>query len=102
MIHFSCDRCKRSIDTDSELRYVVRLEVEATLDASTAEMDNDRDHLMEVSEMLERLEAFEDDNVGDDVYQKSQFDLCPQCYRKFIQNPLGRETVTTQLNFSKN
>ena len=29
MIHYSCDRCGRAIDPKEELRYVVRVEVEA-------------------------------------------------------------------------
>ena len=29
MIHFSSDRCQRLIDTDDEVRYVVRLEIES-------------------------------------------------------------------------
>ena len=32
MIHFSCDRCQRTIDSEDELRYVVRIEVEAVMD----------------------------------------------------------------------
>lgn len=99
MIHFSCDRCKREIDSESELRYVVRLEVQAMMEPCEVEvMNDDRDHLLEVEEILERLD---DDNLGEDIYQRRRFDLCPSCYRKFVQNPLGRE-VSAKLNFSKN
>jgi hypothetical protein len=98
MIHFSCDRCKREIDSDTELRYVVRLEVQAMMEPCEVEVQDDRDHLLEIQDILERMD---DDNVGEDVYQRRRFDLCPSCYRKFIKNPLGREGIP-HLNFSKN
>lgn len=102
MIHHSCDRCKRMIDPEDELRYVVKLEVCASMEPIAAdELEDDRDHLLEVQEILERLEASEDDNIGDDVYQKKSFDLCSSCYREFIKNPLGREQPV-HLGFSQN
>jgi len=101
MIHFTCDRCKREIDPDTELRYVVRLEVQAMMEPCEVEVEDDRDHLLEVQEILERLDVELDDNVSEDVYQRRRYDLCPSCYRKYMKNPLGRE-VLPQFNFSKN
>jgi hypothetical protein len=102
MIHYSCDRCKRAIDVVEEMRYVVRMEVQAVMDATELdENDDDRDHLLEIHEILERLDDQDTDLVGEDVYQRRRFDLCPECYRKFMQNPLGRETAA-QLGFSQN
>src|SRR6478609_3316060 len=101
MIHFTCDRCKREIDPDLELRYVVRLEVQAMMEPCEVDVQDDRDHLLEIQEVLERMDDLNDDNIGDDVYQRRRFDLCPACYRKYIKNPLGREPAH-HLNFSKN
>jgi hypothetical protein len=104
MIHFSCDRCKRTIDAEDELRYVVRIEVEAVMDPMhEQEVEGDRDHLLEIDEILERVDAADCPEIGDDVYQKRRFDLCPQCFRKFTQNPLGREKRTVApLGFGQN
>ena len=53
--------------------------------------------------MLERLEDAEDDQLGDDVYQQLRFDVCPECRKKFIKNPLGREVVAAKaVGFSEN
>jgi hypothetical protein len=102
MIHYTCDRCKRVIDSEQELRYVVRMEIEAAMDpVHEQEVADDRDHLLEIDEILQRAEADECDAIGDDVYQKRRFDLCPQCYRKFSANPLARERKTS-LGFSHN
>jgi len=103
MIHFTCDRCKRVIDSELEMRYVVRMEVEAVMDpVHEQEPQDDRDHLLEIDEILERVDASESDAIGDDIYQKRRYDLCPQCYRKFTANPLGHERKAATLGFSHN
>lgn len=102
MIHYSCDRCRRSIDSENDLRYVVRIEVEAVMDPlQEHDCQDDRDHLLEIDEILERVEAADCPEIGDDVYQKRRYDLCPQCFRRFNQNPIGREKRAT-LGFSQN
>jgi hypothetical protein len=102
MIHYSCDRCQRDLEADVDVRYVVKIEVQAALEPlGLDDVEDDRDHLLEVHEILERLEEEEAGEVDVDVAQRRRFDLCPECYRKFLQNPLGRETKK-QLGFSKN
>jgi hypothetical protein len=83
------------------MRYVVRMEIEAVMDPiHEEEPQDDRDHLLEIDEILERVEAASDP-TDDDLYQKRRYDLCPQCYRKFMANPLAREKKAT-LGFSHN
>ena len=101
MIHYSCDVCKATLDPAEDLRYVVRIEVCAAFDPAANEEEDDRDHLQEIQDLLERLEDPENGQVGDDVYQELRFDLCPECRKKFIKNPLGRETAKV-LDFSQN
>jgi hypothetical protein len=103
MIHHTCDRCKRVIDSEQELRYVVRMEIEAVMDPiHEHETNDDRDHLMEIDEILERVDAIDSEAIADEVYHKRRYDLCPQCYRKFGANPLGREKKAATLGFSHN
>jgi hypothetical protein len=98
MIHYSCDCCKKALYPD-DLRYVVKMEVYAAFDPSALdEADDDRDHLQEIQEILQRSE--EADQIGDDVYEQLRFDLCTECRKKFLKNPLGRELK--QFEFSKN
>ena len=102
MIRYVCDLCKRELDPDEDLRYVVKMEVYAAFDPNVAqEQDDDRDHLQEIQDILERLEQSDSEQVGEDVYQKLRFDLCPECRKRFLRNPLGRETAKA-LDFSKN
>ena len=100
MIRFTCDLCKREIDPEQDLRYVVKMEIYAAFDPLALEED-DRDHLQEIQDILERSEDLDSDQIGDDVYQQLRFDLCPDCRKRFLRNPLGRES-TKILNFSEN
>ena len=44
MIHYSCDKCKRDIDPQDELRYVVKMEINAVVEPDEA--DDERDHFV--------------------------------------------------------
>ena len=102
MIRYSCDLCKRELDSHDDLRYVVKMEVYAAFDPSAAnEEDDDRDHLQDIQDILERIEDAEDIQIGEEVYQQLRFDLCPECRRRFLENPLGRE-VAKAFGFSAN
>ncbi len=101
MIHYSCDCCKRVLDLE-DLRYVVKMEVYAAFDPiALEEAEDDRDHLQEIQEILQHAEDAVDDQIGSDVYQQLRFDLCTECRKKFIKNPLPRE-LSKQFDFSNN
>lgn len=102
MIHYSCDRCKRILDPEQDLRYVVKIEIQAAMEPQEADEDEeDRDYLMEIQDILERIDEEDEIKLAEDIYQKRRFDLCPECYRKFLKNPLGRE-ASSKLGFSQN
>ncbi len=101
MIHYSCDHCRRPLDPDEDLRYVVKMEVYAAMDPIDEGDDDDRDYLLEIQDILQRMEDSTNDQIGDDVYRAMRFDLCADCRRKFVASPLGR-TANTQLDFSQN
>jgi hypothetical protein len=102
MIRYVCDLCKRDLDPQVDLRYVVKMEIFAALDPMAVDEDEgDRDHLQEIQDILERLEDAESDQIGDDVCQQLRFDLCPECRKKFLLNPLGCE-IAKVFGFSEN
>jgi hypothetical protein len=101
MIHYSCDRCRRSIDPQ-DLRYVVKVEVQAAMETlEVDEADDDRDHLLEVQDILERLDDVDNEAISDELYQRCRFDLCPECFRQFMKNPIGQDS-RAQFGFSQN
>ena len=46
-----------------------------------------------MQDILERIEDMPGEEIGDEVYQQLRSYFCPECRRKFIHNPLGRETA---------
>ncbi len=107
MLHYSCDLCKRPIDTRSEERHVVKIEVfQAVEECRCDEVDlDDMDHLEEVQEMLEQIEESqldEDCNAFDEEATRVfRFDLCEACRTRFLKNPLGG-SHGKKLDFSNN
>lgn len=101
MLRYSCDLCGRDLDAHDDLRYVVKMEVYAAFDAACDEEEDDRDHLQEVQDILERMDDADDQQIGEDVYKQLRFDLCPACRKRFLKSPLGRE-VAKLCNFSQN
>jgi hypothetical protein len=102
MIHYACDLCKRPLDPEDDLRYIVKVEVAAAFDpVDLDESDLDADNLQALSDIIERLDDEHDEAIGDDVAQTMRFDLCPECRKRFMKNPLGRKP-TEQFDFSKN
>ena len=78
------------------------MEVQAAFDTEdNLDSDADRDHLMEVHEILALAEDIENDLIDESVYQRLRYDFCPDCYREFLKNPMAREKPV-ECNFSKN
>jgi hypothetical protein len=102
MIRYCCDLCHRELDPEEDLRYVVKMEVYAAFDPMAVEEAGDeRNHLQEIQDILEQLEDADSEQIGADVYRQLRFDLCPECHKKFVKNPLGREAAKL-FHFSKN
>jgi hypothetical protein len=101
MIHYTCDRCKRQINTVDQTRYVVQIDIQTACDQLKAEPPDDIDQLSELHLMLEGLT---DPGIDDDDPESShhgRYDLCPECHRQFLKNPLGRDAMLA-LGFSIN
>jgi hypothetical protein len=80
------------------------MEVFAAFDPDACdELADDRDHLQEIQELLQRteLDPQSELDVNHEIYEQMKFDLCPECRKKFLRNPVGRD-LTKQLDFSKN
>jgi hypothetical protein len=78
------------------------MEVYAAMDPlDLADVDEDRDNLDELQEIIARSEDSDSDRIGDDIYQQMRFDLCSECRKRFVENPVIREPAK-QFDFSEN
>ena len=109
MLHYSCDLCKRPINSHTEVRHVVKIEVfPAVDDAANACCDatgesEDADHLEDMQDLLESIDERSGDQEAmfDDGTRSLRFDLCEACRQRFVKNPLGVK-AGKKLDFSNN
>jgi hypothetical protein len=100
MVHFTCDLCGKELHGDDH-RYVVKIEAYAAHDpAEITEADLDEDHMEAVSQLLQEMEDSVDDIELVETQKKFRYDLCPECHKKFLADPLGREAQ--KFDFSEN
>ena len=102
MLHVTCDLCGKQLRPGHDPHYVVKIEAYAAHDpAEITEADLDEDHMEAVSQLLRDME---DDVATTEMaapYKNFRYDLCPECHKKFLRDPLGRDHVQ-KLFFSKN
>lgn len=102
MVHFTCDLCGKDLTAAGDPRYVVKIEAYAGFDPTEiTEDDLDDDHMEAVSQLLQNDEGLSSQELQAQARKGFKFDLCPTCHKKFLKDPLGRESVRT-FDFSKN
>lgn len=104
MVHITCDVCGKELASgNDDHRYVVKMEVYAAHDpAMLTEADLDEDHLEAVSQLLrEEEDTLVDPDSTSPRYKNFRYDLCPECHKKFLRDPLGREAAQ-KFDFSEN
>ncbi len=101
MQHFSCDLCGKELLAEADRRYVVKIEVFAARDArALTEDDLNDDQLESLSELLQDLEAGGPVPELPPDYKQMRMDLCPECHKKFLRDPLNKEAA--KFDFSEN
>jgi hypothetical protein len=87
---------------DGTERYVLKMEAFAAADpAELTDDDLNTDHVEEMARMLCEMEEAETEPQLLPTSKKMRFDLCPGCFRKFVNDPLGRESAA-KFDFSPN
>ncbi|MDA0836085.1 MAG: hypothetical protein O2955_20665 [Planctomycetota bacterium] len=99
MLHFTCDLCGSPMN---DHRYVVKVSVYPAFDPEEiTEDDVEADHLKDVSDVLEQMEASGKLELEDCSAKSLRFDLCPECRKKYLKDPLARDSGR-RLKFSQN
>src|SRR3989338_4213539 len=86
MIHYSCDMCGSIIKTEEELRYVVKIEI---YPADDYEEENE-----ELGSIGDDIAGFDledekgEDSADDMEYKTLRFDLCSECHKRYMRDPL--------------
>jgi hypothetical protein len=103
MLHVTCDLCGKELTPGDDHRYVVKMEVFAAHDPSEiTEADLDDDHMEAVSQLLrDTEESLSDPDSDAPAYKNFRYDLCPECHKKFVRDPLSKEAAQ-KFDFSEN
>jgi hypothetical protein len=74
----------------------------ATDPAQLTDDDMDADHVEEMAQLLNAIEdGLEDPPEILPACKNHRFDMCAMCYRKFVKDPLGRDSAN-RFDFSEN
>jgi hypothetical protein len=103
MLHVTCDLCGKELCPGHDQRFVIKMEVFAAHDpGKITEPDLDDDHMEAVSELLREMEdGLEDPELDGPTYHHFRYDLCPECHKRFVRDPLGKD-MAQKFDFSKN
>ena len=102
MINVTCDLCGKDLRPGGDDRWVVKIEVYAAHDPYVLREDDlDDDHMEAVSQLLRAQEELEDDDAEEPTHRTLRYDLCPECQKRFVKDPLNREADKT-VEFSEN
>jgi len=97
MIHFTCDMCGKHIHPQNDDRFRVLIDMEQM---RPGEDDSDLE-----GEYLDDYDDFAmDDNYPEDeedAYHSFKFDLCRECARMYLEDPLMRK-LPRRLRFMDN
>ena len=101
MIRVTCDCCGKELPA-GENHHVVKVEVFAACDpAVLTDTDLDKDHMEAMGEMLRELDDAGQQAAPEPRTRQFRYDLCSDCRRRYLRDPLGRET-SPKFHFSKN
>ena len=102
MLHVTCDLCGKNIRPGEDHRFVVKIEAYAAADpAEITEADLDEDHMEALSQALRDMEENETSLDIVEPYKHFRYDLCTDCHKRFVQNPLAKEAAQ-KFDFSEN
>lgn len=88
MIVYQCDLCRKRMTANDSGRYIVRLEAFAAAEPlEIRQSDRNRDHTLEIRELIDTLAQQSQDQVEDSVYRNFRYDLCSTCHAIFLSQP---------------
>jgi len=101
MLHITCDLCGKELGLGGD-HYVVKIDVFAAHDpAEITEADLDEDHMEAVSQMLQDIEDFGEDDLIEPASQQLRYDMCPECRKRYLRDPLNKDAAQ-KFHFSEN
>lgn len=81
-----CDRCDDELLVESDVRYVMKVDVQAAYDPmELTREDLQQDFQAEFEKILRQLEGSSKRELNDQVHYQAKLDLCPRCQREVLK-----------------
>lgn len=91
----SCDRCGKSLLIDEDVRYQVKVIVQAAYDPmEISKGDLEKTGVDSWKSLLKSLENLSAEEAQDQVYREIRFDLCPPCQKAYLVSPIPGTDVS--------
>jgi hypothetical protein len=84
-----CDVCNESLLVESNVRYVVKIEVYAAYDPlEITEEDLSRATKENWDKLMEEIAGADPEELSSHVHVSRTYDLCPTCRNRYLRDPL--------------
>lgn len=88
--HLLCHRCGCTLTPGDGSFYVVRIEAFADPSPPTIDVNESLDDLAaEWERLLDAMRGMSEQELMDEVYRRLTLHLCAECYREWIERPVG-------------
>jgi hypothetical protein len=91
VIRYECDKCGQPLQANGADRFIAKLELYAAggpIEFDAADLGRDTGE--QLREVLDELAAADPTAIEDQTYRCLRFDLCAECHRAMLDDPLGR------------
>ena len=101
MYHFFCDRCGKGLLVGEDVRYEATLEIKSAYDPlEITNEDLQHDFRSNIERLLKQMENRSEQELEDEVYKLFKFDLCHQCQKEILKNPMFLK-IESQKEYAK-
>jgi len=85
-----CDACNEPLLVSSNVRYVTKVEVYAAYDPlEITEEDLEAANREAWEKLMEELKDADGEELQNQIHVSLKFDLCPECRKRYLRDPLG-------------
>jgi len=96
-VFYTCDMCGEQMQGGRDLHYVAKIQVYAGADPLEFTAEELKANIREkIRRLLEQMEDMDARELEESVYREFRFDLCPRCWRRYVEDPLPRWSPTSR------
>jgi hypothetical protein len=85
-----CAKCSTELKPGTGDFFIVRIETMADPSPPRlSEEDINRDHRSEIQRLIKQMNGMSEREISEQVHRRMVLHLCGQCYRRWIEDPVG-------------